>query len=66
MKPQTYQVIEKTLKDNGFRLDRSSGSHFVWKNDETGRTAPVPHHKQPLPIGTLLSIYKQAGLPKPR
>ena len=37
MKSQTYQAIEKMLKENGFRLDRSSDSHFIWKNDVTGR-----------------------------
>lgn len=62
MKPQTYQVVEAVLKEHGFRLDRSSGSHFVWKNDATGHSVPVPHHNKPISIGTLLSIYRQAGL----
>ena len=53
------------LKENGFRLDRSSGSHFIWKNDVTGRSAPVPHHNKPLSVGIVLSIYRQAGIPKP-
>ena len=65
MKSQTYQAIEKMLKENGFRLDRSSDSHFIWKNDVTGRSAPVPHHNKPLSVGIVLSIYRQAGIPKP-
>ena len=65
MKPLTFQQIEDILTDSGFRADRSSGSHFVWRNDATGRSAVVPHCKGPLPIGTVLSVFRQAGIPKP-
>ena len=62
MKPQTYQEVERRLKEVGFAVDRSSGSHFIWRNASTGKTAVVPHHNRPLPIGTLLAIYRQSGI----
>ena len=65
MKPLIFQQIEDILTDSGFRADRSSGSHFVWRNDATGRSAVVPHRKGQLPIGTVLSVFRQAGIPKP-
>ena len=65
MKPQTFQSVERTLRAAGFTVDRSSGSHFVWKSAATGRTVVVPHHSGLIPVGTLLSIYRQAGLRRP-
>ena len=62
MKPQTYQEVERRLKAAGFVVDRSSGSHFIWRNVSTGKTAVVPHHNRPLPTGTLLAIYRQSGI----
>ena len=65
MKPQTFQAVEKTLRAAGFTVERSSGSHFIWTNALNGRTVVVPHHSGLLPVGTLLSIYRQAGLRRP-
>lgn len=65
MKPLTFQRLERVLASHGFRVERSSGSHFVWRNDATGRSAVVPHHKGPLPIGTVLSVFRQAGIRRP-
>ena len=65
MKPLTFQQIERVLASHGFRVERSSGSHFIWRCEETGRSAVVPHHKGPLPIGTVLSVFRQAGIRKP-
>jgi len=62
MKPQSFQEVEKTLKTAGFRVVRSNGSHFVWKNDSSGKSVPVPHHAKLISVGTLLAIYRQAGL----
>lgn len=62
MKPLDYKSLERLLARNGFRLDRSSGSHFTWRNDTTGRSVPVPHHKGLLALGTVMSILRQAGL----
>ena len=66
MKPLNHRQVERLLKAANFWHDRTSGSHFIWTNAE-GRSVPVPHHgNQPLPQGTLLSIFRLAGLPPPR
>ena len=65
MKPLTAQEVERILKANGFRHDRTRGSHWIWDNDE-GRSVPVPHHgNRPLRQGTLHSIFRLAGIPPP-
>ena len=55
------QVV-RLLEEHGFVLDRSKGSHHIYYHPESGRRAVVPMHKEDLPIGTLLSILKQAGI----
>ncbi|AKD37394.1 TPA: type II toxin-antitoxin system HicA family toxin [Pasteurella multocida] len=41
---------------------RCKGSHHIWYSPKTGKTFPVPHPKKDLPIGTVRSIKKSAGL----
>ena len=43
------------------RLDAAVSLAKV-KRDATDRTVVVPHHRHPLAVGTLLSIYRQAGM----
>jgi len=50
------------LKKNGFVLDRTKGSHQIYRNPETKRMAVVPFHRKDLPKGTLLEILRQAGI----
>lgn len=54
----------KLLKRNGFQFDRQAkGSHEIWINNDTGRTAVVPNHgSKEIPFGTINKILKQAGL----
>ncbi len=54
--------VARLLEEHGFVLDRIKGSHHIYFHPETGRRAVVPMHKEDLPIGTLLSILKQAGI----
>lgn len=54
--------MTRLLEEHGFILDRTKGSHHIYYHPETGRRAVVPMHKEDLPVGTLLSILKQAGL----
>ena len=66
MRPLTAQEVERILKEHGFRLAASNGSHFKW-TDAAGRTVPVPHHgNRPIRQGTLHSIFRLAGLTPPR
>lgn len=67
MKPMTSGEVEALLKRHGFSLSSSRGSHFKWVNGETGRSAIVPHHgARNITQGTLLAIFRQAGIPPPR
>ena len=65
MRPLTAQQVERILKANGFRHDRTNGSHWIWDNGD-GCSVPVPHHgNRPLRQGTLHSIFRLAGLTPP-
>lgn len=48
LKPR--QVI-RFLEQNGFALDHTSGSHFIFYNPITRRRAVVPSHNRDLPKG---------------
>ncbi len=56
--------IIKILKEHGFILDRTKGSHHIYYNSQSKKRVVVLYHKKDLPKGTLLSILKQAGLSK--
>lgn len=60
----TPRKIIKILKQNGFLLDHTTGSHFVFYHPKTKKRATVPYHTKDLPKGTLFSILKQSGLTK--
>jgi predicted RNA binding protein YcfA (HicA-like mRNA interferase family) len=53
------------LKENGFEFKRSKGSHQLYFNEATNKTAIVPvHGGKDLKKGTFLGILKQAGINK--
>jgi predicted RNA binding protein YcfA (HicA-like mRNA interferase family) len=54
------QVI-RFLEQNGFVLDHTSGSHFVFYHPNSRRRAVVPTHNRDLPKGTLMSLLREAG-----
>lgn len=54
--------LQKILKEDGWYLDRTKGSHQQYKHPEKKGTVTVPLHKSDLPIKTAKSILKQAGL----
>ena len=54
----------KILERNGLSLDHSTGSHRVYLNPELQKRVVVPFHRKDLPKGTLLTILKQAGIPR--
>lgn len=52
----------KALKRDGWFEVAQTGSHKQFKHGvKTGR-ATVPHPKRDIPVGTLKSIEKQAGI----
>ncbi len=60
----TPEDIIKILKQKGFVLDRTKGSHQIYYHPLTKRRVVVPFHKKDLPKGTLLEILRQAGINK--
>ena len=54
--------IIKMLKDDGWEIKRVQGSHHHFKHPDKRGLVTVPHPKKDIPIGTVNSILKQAGL----
>ncbi|MBS9523920.1 type II toxin-antitoxin system HicA family toxin [Litoribacter alkaliphilus] len=53
----------KILESHGFSLERSKGSHHLFRHPN-GLRVIVPVHSLDMKKGTLLSILKQVGLSK--
>lgn len=59
------KYLMKLLEENGFVFKRSKGSHHIFYNVSTNKTAVVPTHgNKDLKKGTFLAILKQAGISK--
>lgn len=53
----------KLLEAHGCELVRQGkGSHQIWYSHKTDKKFVVPHPKKNLPLGTLNSIKKTAGI----
>ena len=58
----TGKQLKKLLEEQGWALDRISGSHHIMIR-EGSRSIPIPiHGNSDLPRGILSAILKQAGL----
>lgn len=60
--PKTSKEMIKLLEESGFEYVRSNGSHRLYRNPKTGKSAVVPFHGGTLKPGTEKNILKQAGL----
>ncbi|HEX7790376.1 MAG TPA: type II toxin-antitoxin system HicA family toxin [Afipia sp.] len=56
------QEIIKALKSDGWKQVTQKGSHVQFKHPTKPARVTVPHPKRDVPLGTLRSIEKQAGL----
>lgn len=56
------RLLIKELEDAGWILDRITGSHHIFTHRYNPYTIPVPHPKKDLPVGTVKSIRRRAGL----
>ncbi|WWG67643.1 type II toxin-antitoxin system HicA family toxin [Pseudomonas poae] len=56
------RLFIKELQEAGWVLDRVTGSHHVFTHRYNPYMIPVPHPKKVLPLGTVRSIKKRAGL----
>ena len=54
------EVIRR-LKNEGWRLVRTKGSHHQFKHPDKPGLITVPHPKKDFPVGTVRAIMKQAG-----
>jgi len=56
--------IFRLLHEDGWRVDRTKGSHHQFKHPSKPGLVTVPHPKKDLPTGTARAILKAAGLQK--
>lgn len=54
--------VLRALKSDGWEKVAQKGSHVQLKHPSKPGRVTVPHPKRDLPIGTLKSIEKQAGI----
>lgn len=54
------EVIQRLLAD-GWILDRIRGDHHVYRHANRPLLAVVAHPTKDIPVGTLRSIFRQAG-----
>ena len=57
---KSAEVIRR-LESEGWRKVHQAGSHIKFKHPAKQEYVTIPHPKKDLPIGTLRSIYRQAG-----
>ena len=55
-------ALMKFIKEEGWQLVRIRGSHHHYKHPSRSGLVTVPHPKKDIPIGTVKSILKQAGI----
>ena len=56
-------IIIRRLEAGGFVLVSVRGSHHKFRN-ASGRIVVVTHPRKDIPVGTVASIYRQAGWAK--
>jgi predicted RNA binding protein YcfA (HicA-like mRNA interferase family) len=54
--------IVALLEAAGWRRVAQKGSHIQFKHESKAGRVTVPHPRRDIPLGTLRSIEKQAGL----
>ncbi|MDA9374185.1 type II toxin-antitoxin system HicA family toxin [Flavobacteriaceae bacterium] len=55
-------ALMKLIKEEGWQLVLIRGSHHHYKHPSRSGLVTVPHPKKDIPIGTVKSILKQAGI----
>lgn len=59
------RLLMKELEEAGWTLDRVAGNHHIFTHRYNPNTIAVPHPKKDLPLGTVKSIRRRAGLFSP-
>jgi len=55
------QIIKRLKKDGWYQVRSKGGSHKQFKHNEKPGRVTVPHPERDFPVGTLKSIFEQAG-----
>jgi predicted RNA binding protein YcfA (HicA-like mRNA interferase family) len=50
------------VQKDGWHIVRTKGSHHHFKHQKKKGLVTIPHPKKDIPMGTVKSILKQAGL----
>jgi predicted RNA binding protein YcfA (HicA-like mRNA interferase family) len=56
------RLIIQILRKHGWKHLRTTGSHWHFRHPKKPGTVTVPHPEKDIPIGTLKSIERQAGI----
>ena len=59
-----FKELEKLIKVDGWMFEQARGSHYHYIHPAKKGKVTIPHHGGDIPVGTLNSILKQAGLKK--
>ncbi|WP_026684908.1 type II toxin-antitoxin system HicA family toxin [Heyndrickxia coagulans] len=62
MKSYSSKELIKLIQDDGWYIVNTVGSHQQFKHPTKKGRVTIPHPKKDLPINTVKSILKQAGL----
>lgn len=62
MKSYSPREVMKILKDNGWKLIRTKGDHYMFEKEKRRETIAVPVAKKDISIGTLKNIERQSGI----
>lgn len=62
MHTMTSADIIKKLKEAGWQLNRTKGSHHIYTHPVKGGHISVPHPKKDLGTGLVKKLMTQAGL----
>jgi predicted RNA binding protein YcfA (HicA-like mRNA interferase family) len=58
----SIREVIKALEADGWRLKRVRGSHHHYTHPAKPGIVTVPHPKRDIPVGTLRSVERQAGI----
>lgn len=58
----TFRQVERILRRHGYGFDHARGSHHYYRNTDDRIVTVARHGNRVIPVGTMRSIMKQAGL----
>ena len=62
MKAYTSRELIKIIEADGWARVDTTGSHHHFRHPTKSGKVTIPHPKKDLPIGTVKSIFHQAGI----